>query len=90
MTDISDKVEYVKSQGQTRNHTCHWPGCNKQVPPALWGCKEHWFALPQRLRIKVWAAYRIGQEVKMNPSVHYIAVIKEVEQWIEENYGNRD
>lgn len=88
MSDINDKVEYVKNQGQTRDHTCHWPGCNKQVPPAMWGCKEHWFSLPQRLRIKVWAAYRIGQEVKMNPSAEYIAVVKEVEQWIKENYND--
>jgi len=84
--DINDKVKYVKSQGQTRTHECHWPGCIRQVPPALWGCREHWYKLPQRLRIKVWAAYRIGQEVTMTPSREYIAVAKEVEEWIQQNY----
>jgi len=82
MSDISDKVNYVKNQGQTRNHGCHWPGCNEQVPPALWGCKKHWFALPPLLRTKVWAAYKIGQEIKLNPSPEYIAVMKEVQLWI--------
>lgn len=77
--DISEKVAYVKSQGQTRDHTCHWPGCNKQVPPALWGCKEHWYSLPGWLRVKVWAAYRIGQERTMDVSPEYIKVMREVE-----------
>lgn len=86
--DINDKVKYVKSQGQSRDHTCHWPGCTTQVPPAMWGCKEHWFKLPQRLRIRVWAAYRIGQEVTLTPSREYIAVAKEVEEWIRQNYSN--
>lgn len=82
---INDKVNYVKSQGQTREHTCHWPGCNRQVPPALWGCREHWYSLPQHLRIRVWAAYRIGQEVTMKVSPHYIQIMKEVKQWIQRN-----
>ena len=52
-----DKRAYVKSQPQTREHTCHWPGCKKQVPPAMWGCKKHWFMLPKHLRDRIWAAY---------------------------------
>jgi hypothetical protein len=40
------KADYVLSQRQTRAHTCHWPGCGKQVKPALWGCMKHWFMLP--------------------------------------------
>lgn len=31
-------------------HTCHYPTCKKEVPPRMWGCKQHWFALPKRLR----------------------------------------
>lgn len=85
--DISKKVEYVKSQSQSREHTCHWPGCNKQVPPALWGCRPHWFALPKYLRNKVWMTYQIGQEVNMTPSQEYLDVVNEVQMWIEENYG---
>lgn len=80
----ADKVKYVKSQGQTRNHGCHWPGCPKQVPPAQWGCTKHWFTLPKRLRDKLWAAYQPGQEVSMTPSEAYLDVAKEIQQWIRE------
>ena len=83
--DINEKVHYVKSQGQIRLHHCHWPGCDKQVPPAMWGCREHWYALPHHLRIRVWAAYRIGQEIRMDPSPEYIKVAKEVQEWIKQN-----
>jgi hypothetical protein len=31
-------------------HTCHWPGCPKQVPSALWGCRAHWLTLPNEIR----------------------------------------
>lgn len=81
----SDKVAYVKSQSQTRDHTCHWPGCGKQVPPAMWGCKEHWFRLPKYLRTLVWATYRPGQEVNMTPSEQYLVVAKKVQEWINAN-----
>ena len=76
------KVAYVRSQGQTRDHHCHWPGCDKQVPPAQWGCSKHWFSLPVYLRRKVWAAFVPGQEVNMTPSDEYLAVTREVQAWI--------
>lgn len=79
------KADYVRSQGQTRNHTCHWPGCEKQCPPAMWGCKPHWFKLPKWLRDKVWAAYEPGQEATMDVSTEYLDVADEVQKWIEEN-----
>lgn len=79
------KADYVKTQGQTRPHTCHWPGCNKQVPPAMWGCKQHWFKIPQGLRNRIWATYKPGQEITMTPSDAYINVVRQVEQWIKEN-----
>jgi hypothetical protein len=82
---ISDKADYVRKQPQTRNHECHWPGCTKQVPPAMWGCKQHWFALPQPLRNRVWAAFRAGQEKDMRPSTEYIEVAREVQDWIAQN-----
>jgi hypothetical protein len=78
----SNKVTYVKKQTQFRSHHCHWPGCKKQVPPAMWGCREHWFKLPKYLRDKIWAAYRPGQEKDMNPSRAYLQVADEVQQWI--------
>jgi hypothetical protein len=77
-----DKVKYVLGQKQTRNHHCHWPGCTAQVPPAVWGCKKHWFKLPRNLREKIWGAYRIGQEVNLTPSREYVKVAIEVQEWI--------
>ena len=78
----SDKVKYVKSQGQDRDHHCHWPGCRTQVPPALFMCRTHWFMLPSALRCKIWAAYRPGQEITMAPSEEYLRVAEEAQQWI--------
>lgn len=82
-SDASSKRAYVKSQGQTRGHTCHWPGCDKQVPPALWGCKTHWFSLPKGLRDRIWATYAPGQEKTMSPSSEYVDAAHAVEEWIE-------
>ncbi len=79
------KADYVKSQEQTRDHHCHWPGCEMQVPPAMWGCRRHWFTLPKGLRDRVWAAYVPGQEVTMTPSEEYLAVASEVQAWIREH-----
>lgn len=82
MTTIGEKVRYVQSQGQTRDHTCHWPGCDKKVPPAKWGCRPHWMALPMYLRDKIWRAYRPGQEKDQSPSKKYVAAAREVQEWI--------
>lgn len=79
---MTTKADYVRSQAQTRSHHCHWPGCKKQVPPAMWGCKSHWFALPASLRARVWQAYEPGQEANGTPSAAYIEVAKEVQRWI--------
>ena len=75
----------------TRRHTCHWPGCTKQVPPALWGCKTHWFKLPRHFRDRVWDTYEIGQEVRMDPSEEYLAVAFAIQEWIyAQSYVGRD
>lgn len=79
---VNEKVEYVRRQRQSRNHECHWPGCTCQVPPAMWGCKAHWFRLPKRLRDRIWDTYEIGQEVDVTPSDEYLAVAHEVQEWI--------
>jgi hypothetical protein len=82
---LPPKAAYVVKQRQTRKHHCHWPGCEKQCPPAMWGCKPHWFALPKHLRDAIWRAYRPGQEVNGTPSREYVAVAREVQQWIQDN-----
>lgn len=80
--DFRDKAAHVRNAKQTRSHTCHWPGCKQQVPPAKWGCSKHWFELPPQLRSKIWNAYRPGQEDDGKPSEEYLAVAKEVDDWV--------
>lgn len=85
--DIGAKVAHVKAAGQTRAHGCHWPGCNVQVPPAMWGCRSHWFRLPKPIRDDIWRTYRPGQENSLNPSGAYIDAARRAQEWIKEN-GN--
>jgi hypothetical protein len=66
-------------------HKCHWPTCTVEVPPKMWGCKKHWFRLPQRIRTAIWAAYRPGQEVDKNPSEAYLDAAMKAHQWALEN-----
>lgn len=86
MTTIGEKVDYVRRQPQTRDHHCHWPGCEKQVPPAMWGCKKHWFMLPRHLRTKIWRTYQPGQERTFTPSREYVMTAREVQDWIAANH----
>jgi len=81
------KASYVLQQKQDRKHHCHWPGCDKQVPPAMWGCKAHWFKLPIRLRNWIWRTYWPGQEKDLTPSDEYLKAADAVQKWIREN-GN--
>jgi hypothetical protein len=80
------KAAYVLSQRQTRDHTCHWPGCARQVPPAMWGCKAHWYALPKDLRDEIWRTYRPGQEKTLTPSRDYVEAAHKVRAWIAEHH----
>lgn len=66
-------------------HTCHWPDCELEVPPKMWGCKQHWFKLPKRLRDKIWATYKPGQEITKTPSKAYMHVARQVQDWIKQN-----
>lgn len=87
---IEEKVQYVLAQKQSRLHECHWPGCKSQVPPALWGCKIHWYMLPRDLRAAIWASYVPGQEVTQTPSAKYIEVAKKVQAWIAKFEGDSE
>lgn len=78
----ASKADYVRSQGQSRNHHCHWTGCDKQVPPAMWGCRTHWYRLPAELRNRIWRAYQPGQEISGRPSADYVAIAREAQAWI--------
>ena len=85
---INEKVEHVLAAQQTREHLCHWPDCQTHVPPAMWGCRRHWFKLPKQLRSALWRAYEPGQETTMTPSAKYIAAARAIQEWIAEHYGN--
>lgn len=85
MVTKADKVDYVKAQRVTGDHTCHWPGCTAQVAPAMWGCKFHWFKLPKHLRNLIWRAFVPGQEIEKTPSPEYFDATRQVQQWIDEN-----
>lgn len=90
---IGDKVAHVKRAGQSRNHTCHWPGCARQVPPAMWGCRTHWFRLPAAIRSAIFRAYQIGQENtsllggdgQVHPSRAYVDAANAAQAWIAEH-----
>ena len=51
-------------------HLCGWPECRRPVPISMWGCKAHWFSLPQEIRDAIWRGYTRG---KLSP------------EWIEAN-----
>lgn len=73
------------------SHHCHWPGCEKEVAPKLWGCLMHWKMLPTGLQNKIWRAYVPGQEITKTPSAEYVAAAKEVQDWcIEHDKGIKE
>lgn len=82
-----DKVDYVLSQPKGKGHFCHWPNCGKEVPPAMWGCRQHWFMLPKSIRDEIWRFYKIGQEISKDPSNNYIIAAHNAQDWISKNYG---
>lgn len=72
------------------DHTCHWPGCSKPVPPRMWGCRPHWYKLPQQIRDRIWSTYRAGQEITKTPSREYVAAAREAQDWIAGNQQHRE
>lgn len=84
----SPKVVHVLSEARkgSHGHHCHWPGCDKKVPPAMWGCKYHWRLIPVFLQRKIWAEYRAGQEISKTPSRGYVSAAQEVQAWIRDNF----
>lgn len=54
------------------SHVCHALRCTTPVPPKMFMCRAHWFALPKAMRDKVWALYTPGQEVRKDPTMAYL------------------
>lgn len=55
-------------------HTCHAHGCTKEVPPAKFACRKHWFAVRKVLRDAILREYRPGQERDKQFSARYACV----------------
>lgn len=68
-------------------HHCHATACKVPVPPEMFMCKPHWFSLPKRLRMRIWATYRVGQYDDMNPSPEYCQAAKECVEYIASKEG---
>lgn len=83
------KLDYVlaaKRANESTDHHCHWPGCEKKVPPAMWGCSRHWYLIPANLRRRIWATFVPGQEISKTPSPEYVKAAMAVQDWIKANY----
>lgn len=84
--NLARKVDHVRSAPDEGNHHCHWPGCDTEVKPALWGCKRHWYSLPKAIRDRIWNAYKPGQERSKTPSTEYVAAARAAQDWIITTY----
>lgn len=62
-------------------HTCHWPGCQKEVPEQDWGCERHWMLVPAEYKIRLIKLYRKGQVIDKSPSDEYVDVAVELHHW---------
>lgn len=71
-------------------HTCHAISCTVRVPPRMFMCRKHWFALPRAYQNDIWATYRPGQEVTKTPSAEYLAAAGAAIRYIERKEGRRD
>lgn len=56
----------------SRGHTCHALACEQRVPARLHMCAPHWRMVPKAKQRALWAAYRPGQERRMDPSAEYL------------------
>jgi hypothetical protein len=48
----------------------------------MWGCREHWYALPKHLRDEIWRTYVPGQEITKTPTMGYLTAARHVQEWI--------
>lgn len=83
------KLDYVlaaKKSNEDMDHHCHWPGCEKKISPAMWGCPRHWYLIPANLRRRIWATFMPGQELSKTPSLDYIKAATAVQEWIKSNH----
>lgn len=58
-----------------RGHVCHANGCDVAVPPKMLMCVKHWWMVPKPLRDRIWATYRLFQEVNRDPTPEYMQAV---------------
>ena len=64
-------------------HTCHAFGCDAPVPPRMFMCRPHWFALPVSMRNAVLDAYTPGQERNFRKvSAAYLQAAREAQDFL--------
>lgn len=71
------------------SHTCHARGCEKIVPPRMLFCVKHWRMTPRLIQARIWKHYRPGQEITKDPSIEYLAVMKQAIDTVAELEGVR-
>lgn len=86
---MTTKADYVRGAPKMAGHLCHWPGCTREVPPAMWGCTRHWYRIPKPLRDRIWRTYQPGQEISKTPSAAYLTAARDVQDWIAANGVNQ-
>lgn len=65
-------------------HHCHATGCKVPVPPRMFMCRSHWFALPEAMQDELWSVYVPGQEVTKTPAPEYVEVARRCVRYLEE------
>lgn len=65
------------------DHACPWPGCGKLVHVRLWGCRKHWFSLPQPIRRRILEArHPWSLELEDNPPIEYRLALQDARDWL--------
>lgn len=64
------------------SHHCHATGCTAQVPPEMFCCRRHWYALPVAMRHRIWKAYRPGQCRDWRISHEYAEAAREAVRYL--------
>lgn len=66
-------------------HRCLWPGCEKPVPISQWGCRTHWYRLPNNIRSWIGRTYRKGIDRGDHPSRSWLEAHHAALAWIEQH-----
>jgi len=82
VSHIQRKPPPLKSQP----HECNWPGCELMVKPDRWACRVHLAKLPSLIRHRLWATYRIGQDIGEAPlTPEYEEAERAAQEWASAN-----